>query len=460
MSILDELCAHAKERVEAAKAAEPLHIIRRRAESAEKGSFPFESAIRKPGLSFICECKKASPSKGVIAPSFSCRDTALAYERAGADAISVLTEPKWFLGSSEYLRETAAAVSLPCLRKDFVVDEYMIYEAKLLGASAVLLICSVLTDPRLDEYMSICDSLGLSALTEAHNEDEVERALMAGARIIGVNNRDLRDFSVDTGNSERLRRLVPNDVLFVSESGVKTSSDAERLRSAGADAVLVGEALMRAADKGAMLRSLRGYPKIKLCGLSRPCDIEAANALLPEYAGFVFAPGSKRRVSREKAAELKALLDPRIKAVGVFRDEAPEAVAELLKSGVIDIAQLHGSEDAAYIRRLKSLTAKPVIQAFRITSSADASLAEKSEADAILLDSGAGSGRRLDPELLRPVHRPYFLAGGLDGENVAAAINALEPYAVDVSSGIETDGLKDRAKMESFVRAARKDTRI
>jgi indole-3-glycerol phosphate synthase len=258
MTILDELAAHARERVAAAKKEKPLEEMRRQALSLPKGDFAFENALKKPGVSFICECKKASPSKGVIDPDFPYLEIAKEYEAAGADCISVLTEPKWFLGSDRYLREIALSVSLPCLRKDFTVDAYMIYEAKLLGASAVLLICSLLGEDALRAHIGLCDELGLSALVEAHDGEEVGLALRAGARMIGVNNRNLRDFSVDTDLSRRLRALIPPDVIFVSESGVKTAEDVERLRETGADAVLVGETLMRAPDKAAKLIELRG----------------------------------------------------------------------------------------------------------------------------------------------------------------------------------------------------------
>lgn len=258
MTILDQLSDHAKERVERAKKTAPLDEIRAAALAMPRGSFEFENALKKEGISFICECKKASPSKGLIAPRFPYLEIAMKYEEAGADCISVLTEPKWFLGHDEYLREIAAQVSIPCLRKDFTVDEYMIYEAQLLGAKAVLLICSILTRSQINEYIGICDTLGLSALVEAHDEAEVKTATIAGARIIGVNNRNLKDFSVDTENSRRLRELIPSDVLFVSESGVNSPEDVARLRSIGADAVLIGEALMRAEDKKARLAQLRG----------------------------------------------------------------------------------------------------------------------------------------------------------------------------------------------------------
>ena len=258
MTILDQLAGHARERTEQAKQKTPLSVLKEQAEALPKGTFAFEQALKAPGISFICECKKASPSKGLIAPDFPYLSIAKEYHAAGADAISVLTEPKRFLGRDQYLREIASAVSIPCLRKDFTVDEYMIYEAKVLGASAVLLICSILTPAQLRDYQAVCDGLGLSALVEAHDEGEVEMALAAGARIIGVNNRNLKDFTVDTENSRRLRAMIPPSVLFVSESGVKTPADVENLRDVGADAVLIGETLMRAADKKSKLSELRG----------------------------------------------------------------------------------------------------------------------------------------------------------------------------------------------------------
>lgn len=257
MNILEQLAEHAQYRTEQNKKITSPAEIKEQALLISKGDFPFEKALRRPGISFICECKKASPSKGLIAPDFPYLKIAREYETAGADCISVLTEPKWFLGSDVYLREIAQAVSVPCLRKDFTVDEYMIYEAKVLGASAVLLICSILSEEQIREYLAVCETLGLSALVEAHDEEEVAKALRAGARIIGVNNRNLKDFTVDTNNSRRLRALIPAHILFVSESGVQRPEDVKRLAEVGVDAVLVGEALMRAEDKKAMLARLR-----------------------------------------------------------------------------------------------------------------------------------------------------------------------------------------------------------
>lgn len=256
--ILEKLAEASRCRVEKKKVRKSPELLRREAESmGRETGFPFEEALRKPDLSFI-EVKKASPSKGVIAPEFPYLQIASEYEEAGADAVSCLTEPEYFQGSDRYLKEIAGKSSIPVLRKDFTVDPYMIYEAKVLGASAVLLICALLDRGEIREGIQIADSLGMSALVEAHDEEEVEKALDAGARIIGVNNRDLRTFQVDLGNSRRLRKLVPRQILFVSESGIRTPEDIRRLRENGTDAVLIGETLMKRPDKKKALRELKG----------------------------------------------------------------------------------------------------------------------------------------------------------------------------------------------------------
>lgn len=272
-TILDQLADYARYRVEKAKEEKPLEEIREEALAASRQTAPgpdasapdfrepfrFEKALAADGdIHFICECKKASPSKGLIAPDFPYLEIARQYEEAGASAISVLTEPKWFLGSPEYLREIAEEVKVPCLRKDFTVDPYMIYEAKLLGASAVLLICAILDTGTLAEYLEAADSLGLSAIVEAHDETEVASAVSAGARIIGVNNRNLKDFTVDIHNSIRLRSCAPAGTIFVAESGIRTPEDVETLRQNGVNAVLIGEQLMRAGSPKEELNRLRG----------------------------------------------------------------------------------------------------------------------------------------------------------------------------------------------------------
>lgn len=257
VTILDKLADHARERTESAKRIVSMDDIKAMAFDMQKGNFEFEKALRKPELSFILECKKASPSKGLIAPDFPYLQIAKEYEEAGADCISVLTEPKWFLGRNEYLKEIAREVKIPCLRKDFTVDEYMIYEAKILGAKCILLICSILSKGQIEEYLGICNELGISAIVETHDEEEAETAVSAKAGIIGVNNRNLKDFTVDSNNSKRLRDLIPSDRIFVSESGLKTPEDIANIRKAGADAVLIGETLMRSADKKEALKILK-----------------------------------------------------------------------------------------------------------------------------------------------------------------------------------------------------------
>ena len=256
--ILDDIAAFTRTRVAALKKAKSLYAVRDEAEGRPVGK-DFQAALAAPGLSVIAELKQASPSKGLIAPDFEriYLDKARQYEEGGAAAISCLTEPKFFLGSDEYLRQVRAAVQLPILRKDFTVDEYQIYEAKCLGADAVLLICSLLSQGQLAEYLCQAHELGLSALVEAHDADEVGSALAAGAAIIGVNNRNLKDFSVNPLNSLRLREQIPAEKLFVAESGIAKASDCAGLKAAGVQAVLVGEALMRSPNPGAMIKEMR-----------------------------------------------------------------------------------------------------------------------------------------------------------------------------------------------------------
>ena len=258
-SILETIADDTRLRVAKAKKEISFEDIRDQAlEMGREQTFIFEDVLRQDGMSFICECKKASPSKGIISEAFPYIKIAKSYEAAGATCISVLTEPKWFMGKNAYLKEITETVNIPCLRKDFIVDEYMIYEAKLLGAHAVLLICALLNTATIKKYIEICDKLGLSALVEAHDKEEINAAIAAGARIIGINNRNLKDFTVDIHTSERLKQYVPDSIIFITESGIKTHEDIEFLQTLGVDAVLIGETFMRADDKKAMLHKLRG----------------------------------------------------------------------------------------------------------------------------------------------------------------------------------------------------------
>lgn len=448
-------------------------------------TFPFEQALAQRGTSFICEVKKASPSKGVIAKEFPHQDIAKAYENSGAAAISCLTEPYFFLGSNEYLKTIAANVSIPVLRKDFTVDARMIYEAKVLGASAVLLICSILNDEELSKYLNLAHALGLSVLVEAHDADEIDRALAAGARIIGVNNRNLATFKVDTTNSLRLRERAKN-VLFVSESGIKTREDVAQLESIGVDAVLIGETLMRSTNKAKTLSILRGdcpsdtaheaepniaassentqsscsdflrnasptteRTYIKTCGMTRLEDIAAVNEAHPDMCGFIIGfPKSTRSVSAEQQIELASRLDPTICSVGVFVDAPINQIVALAHIGSIQAIQLHGNEDEDYIAHLREQCTLPIIKAFQIKNANDLTKAETSSADMVLLDSGQGSGKSFDWSLLKTFAHPYLLAGGLYPQTIPEALNNLNPWGVDLSSGLETNGLKDREKIQ------------
>lgn len=259
MTILDKIAESTRVRVANAKKFVSAEDMKKQAlslSSTVDGAFAFENALAAPGVSFICEVKKASPSKGLISPDFHYLDIAKEYELAGASAISTLTEPEFFMGANKHLRDISNAVTLPVLRKDFIIDDYQIYESKTLGASAILLICALLEPRALRLYVETADHLGLSALVETRDENEVGAALNAGARVIGVNNRDLRTFDVDLSNAHRLRKLIPANVLFVAESGVTAREDVRALVEDGADAILIGEAAMRAPDKTAFLRGL------------------------------------------------------------------------------------------------------------------------------------------------------------------------------------------------------------
>jgi indole-3-glycerol phosphate synthase len=255
--ILDKIVKSTKLRLEKLKSEKSLQEIKDQIKQNED-PISFEKALRKNDLAFICEIKKASPSKGIIDDDFPFLEIARDYEKAGADAISVLTEPEYFKGSDDILRAVKQAVSIPLIRKDFTIDPYQIYEAALIGADAILLICAILSEESLKEYLEIADHLGLSALVETHDETEVRMALRAGARIIGVNNRDLKTFEVDINNSISLRQFVPEDILFVSESGIKTAEDISMLKENKTNAVLIGETLMRCKNKKQMLEQLKG----------------------------------------------------------------------------------------------------------------------------------------------------------------------------------------------------------
>ena len=471
--ILDTIVEATKIRVAQEKQVESPEAVKAAALALPSDTgFPFEVALRQQDFNFICEVKKASPSKGIIAEHFPYLDIAKEYEVAGAAAISVLTEPDFFKGDKKYLQEIASTVKIPVLRKDFIIDEYQIYQAKVWGASAILLICACLDVPTLTKFRELADSLGLSSLVEAHDEAEVQMAIDCGARIIGVNNRNLKDFTVDVQNSVRLRNLVQDDVIFVSESGLETPEDIQVLRDNNIGVALMGETFMRSPNKVEKLAYLYGpiyyTPKVKMCGISKIETIPAVVEAKPDYMGLVFAP-SKRQVTVEQAEILVKELHKQcinhydtkvVKTVGVFVNETLDNLVTIAKEVNLDAVQLHGDEDEAFIQSLKECTNVEVWKAVQIRSTADAEKWIDSSADMLLFDAyhkaeRGGTGEVFDWSCLDEFERPFMLAGGIDSTNVARAIRTVRPYGIDISSGIETDGVKDDEKIKAFTNIVR-----
>ena len=475
--ILDTIVEATKIRVAQEKQVESPEAVKAAALALPSDTgFPFEAALRQQDFNFICEVKKASPSKGIIAEHFPYLDIAKEYEMAGAAAISVLTEPDFFKGDKKYLQEIASTVKIPVLRKDFIIDEYQIYQAKVWGASAILLICACLDVPMLTKFRELADSLGLASLVEAHDEKEVQMAIDCGARIIGVNNRNLKDFTVDVQNSVRLRNLVQDDVIFVSESGLETPEDIQVLRDNNIGVALMGETFMRSPNKVEKLAYLYGptyyTPKVKMCGISKVETIPAVVEAKPDYMGLVFAP-SKRQVTVDQAKILVEELhrgyakkygsdtehdkNDTIKTVGVFVNETVDNLVTIANEANLDAVQLHGDEDEAFIQSLKERTNVEVWKAVQIRSAADAEKWIDSSADMLLFDAyhkdeRGGTGEVFDWSSLDAFERPFMLAGGIDSTNVARAIRTVRPYGIDISSGIETNGVKDDEKITAFIK--------
>ena len=487
--ILDKIIEATKIRVAQEKHVESPEAVKAAALALPSDTgFPFEAALRQQDFNFICEVKKASPSKGIIAEHFPYLDIAKEYEVAGAAAISVLTEPDFFKGDKKYLQEIASTVKIPVLRKDFIIDEYQIYQAKVWGASAILLICACLDVPTLTKFRELADSLGLSSLVEAHDEHEVQMAIDCGARIIGVNNRNLKDFTVDVQNSVRLRNLVQDDVIFVSESGLETPEDIQVLRDNNIGVALMGETFMRSPNKVEKLAYLYGptyyTPKVKMCGISNVETIPAIIDAKPDYMGLVFAP-SKRQVTVEQAKTLVEELykqnvvgnnseveqtepvtsldtasSETIKTVGVFVNETVENLLKIAEEVKLDVIQLHGDEDESFIQILKEQSNVEVWKAVQVRSAADAEKWIDSSADMLLFDAyhkdeRGGTGEVFDWSSLDEFDRPFMLAGGIDSTNVARAIRTVRPYGIDISSGIETEGVKDNEKIKAFTNIVR-----
>lgn len=519
--ILDKIVAATEKRVYDAKDNLPLSELQQQVERMPiTKDFLFEQALQELDFNFICEVKKASPSKGIIAEDFPYLEIAKEYEMAGAAAISVLTEPDFFLGSPQYLQEIAEAVHIPVLRKDFIIDEYQIYEAKLWGASAILLIAAILNDETMARFHKLADSLGLSCLVEAHDETEVLRAVNIGARIIGVNNRNLKDFTVDVNNSIRLRKLVDDSVIFVSESGLDTAADIQRLRDNKIHAALMGESFMRTNDKVAKLAELYGpirskcyihnnterdrlgtedtsnievpsaptvdeatqssyEVKVKFCGISQEDTVPVLLETQPDYVGFIFAP-SKRQVTVEQAKSITRSLQDSVHTtsgnkccsrVGVFVNETIPTIVEITKAVPLSVVQLHGDETVTYIETLRiqlqeeQLEFIEIWKAIQVQGKEDILPWKQAPIDGLVVDAYSkeergGTGKTIDWSLLDDVQVPYYLAGGIGLHNVARAIRRLQPYGLDMSSSLETNGQKDVKKIKSMAQIIKTVTNI
>ena len=487
----------------------PLDVMRGRALAAPPPR-SFAAALR-PAFGgparLIAEVKRASPSKGLLAERFDPVARARAYVAGGAAAISVLTEPDFFLGSLDDLRAVRESVDVPVLRKDFLLDPYQVYEARAAGADAVLLICALLDDAALRDLLVLTRSLGMEALVEAHDADETRRAVASGARVIGVNSRDLRTFAVDPDVVRRLRPLVPADYVFVAESGIGDVVSAARARAFGADAILVGEALMRSESPDRLARMLStapggaiaqffgaaNDPYVKICGLKTAEHARAVVELGADAFGLIFAP-SRRQITPDHARTLveaththSASLESakadfaaerkqgplgaalaasaRCLAIGVFVNEPVEHIATVAVTVGLDAIQLSGDESPETCATVAEATGLPVLRALRLRSADDLPLLDEyALAGAILMldtpvadGSYGGTGQAGDWRVAAEAARrwPIILAGGLTPDNLAEALTAVAPRGLDVSSGVETDGIKDTTKIAHFLRVAR-----
>ena len=501
-TFLERIVAATREELAERTARVPLDELRARTATAPAPR-PFAEALRPtPGGSarLIAEIKRASPSRGLLTEAFEPKAQAAAYAAGGAAAISVLTEPRFFLGSLDHLRAVRAVVDVPVLRKDFVLDPYQVYEARAAGADAVLLICALLDDAELAGLLALTRKLGMEALVEAHNAEETRRAAASGATVIGVNSRDLRTFAVDTAVVRHLRPLVPADRVFIAESGIFDAAGAARARAWGADAILVGEALMKSSDPAAKVRELAtapggataalfaatGQPLVKICGLAHSEHAALVHELGADAFGLIFAPMAPphRRVTPNQAREIAraARSTPHFHAdgasgegsrgpgageplaVGVFVNESVEAIVSI--AGVVGLSaiQLSGDETPEYCVALAASVRIPIIKSLRLHGDADLEQLDTYALGGatLLLDAHVpgmygGSGQTGDWDLARRAAErwPVILSGGLSPDNVAEALAAVHPRGVDVSSGVETNKAKDPGKIRAFVHAAK-----
>lgn len=430
-------------------------------EALEPSTRSLEESLRQAGCGYILECKKASPSRGLLRANYDPAAIARAYAPI-ASGISVLCDAPFFQGSLDHLRAVRAAVDLPVLCKDFVVSSYQLYEAREAGADAILLMCSVLEPDELTRLHALAAELGLDALVEVHDAQELEEARSLGATLVGINNRNLETLAIDLSTTERLAPRVPAGTTLVSESGIHDHADVRRLRPL-ADGFLIGSALMAQPDPGRGAREI-ALGRVKVCGLTRPADARAAHAAGASYGGLIFAEKSKRRIDVEQARGVRAAA-PALRWVGVFVDERPERVEQIAEDLDLAAVQLHGEEPAEQVAALRSAFAgqREVWKAVGVPENGGPlPRCAETGADRLLLDTAVrgqsgGSGQRFDWDRLRehPERGETILAGGLAPENAAEA-DELGAWALDVNSGVESAaGQKDAVRLEAFCAALR-----
>lgn len=466
--ILDDIVEKRKEQLQREKDNIEPQDMKEMALNSKNKNHGFKEALKKSGLSVISEVKKASPSKGVIAEDFRPVETAIAYEDAGAVAISCLTEEHYFKGGSKYFADIRAKIDIPMLRKDFIFDEYQIYEAKVLGADAILLIAAILSEEKIKEFYDLAKSLEIDCLVEVHNEKELKKVVTCGCDIIGINNRNLKTFDVDLNTTSKLAPLIPYEAVLVSESGMKDENDMKNVKEQGADAVLIGETFMRSDNIKETITELPMIQnqikeqslKVKMCGMRRKEDIAYANEVKPDAIGYIFFSKSKRYVTGQQARELDQNLDQKILSVGVFVNETIEKVTEIANEVPLDVIQLHGDEDVIYIEQLRQQTDKEIWKAVRVKDTKDIKVAQQLPVDKLLLDTFTeeknmygGTGKVMNYDLIpkEGIRKPFFIAGGLHSKNIKEITKKVHPYGIDISSGIETDGYKDLKKMKEIM---------
>jgi indole-3-glycerol phosphate synthase/phosphoribosylanthranilate isomerase/anthranilate synthase/indole-3-glycerol phosphate synthase/phosphoribosylanthranilate isomerase len=469
---LDRIVAQTRLDLEQRKQECPLEEMRQRASRQPQPRDLLAAFEPRTQVHLIAEVKRASPSKGMLAPDLDPVKTARIYEANGAAAISVLTEPHFFLGAPEYLTNIKEAVSVPVLRKDFIIDEYQVYEARSWGADAILLICALLDDSQLRHLLEVAHSQNMRCLVEVHSREEALRAVEAGAMIIGVNSRDLVTFEMHPHMLRELRQLIPADRVVIAESGIHSAADTRRLARYDAQGILVGESLVVSADIAGQIRQLlhgaNTSTQVKICGLRNASSIDTACEAGADMLGFIFYEPSHRNIAPRDVPSLLAasahFAHPPAKAstpdlVGVFVNEDAEFINETAEEAGIQFVQLHGNETPEFCQRIH----RPVIKALSLSGTADQERlkAYQQVTWRLLLDTptpqwgGTGYTHNWDLARLAAQKTPIILAGGLTPDNVSTAIEQIHPWGVDVSSGVETNKQKDPDKIRNFLHAVR-----